>query len=161
MEGTKKVKSRSIHQYSWNSEVETTWNGLIGWRHRTSNTYTYIRTVSFSYVLVHSFPSWLVLGRNQMYCACCSVQMANKLILTGSAKSKADAKTLLSIHIYTVILMLKRVGKSSCRLQGITIPKKDCSKNWAPWSVQKYNSPTFYCCGACSNLLQIPFCLSF
>ena len=36
MEGTKKVKSRSIHQYSWNSEVDTTWISLIGWPHKTS-----------------------------------------------------------------------------------------------------------------------------
>ena len=28
--------SRSFHQYSWNSEVETTWKRLICWRHRTS-----------------------------------------------------------------------------------------------------------------------------
>ena len=31
--------SRSFHQYSWNSGVETTWKSLIGWRHRTSNSY--------------------------------------------------------------------------------------------------------------------------
>ena len=37
----------------------------------------YISTVSsysFSYVVVHSFPSWLVCGRNQMYCAYLSAQ---------------------------------------------------------------------------------------
>ena len=34
---TKKLKS--IHQYSWNSEVETTWISLLFWPHRTSNTY--------------------------------------------------------------------------------------------------------------------------
>ena len=26
----------SFHQYSWNSEVETTWISLIGWQHKTS-----------------------------------------------------------------------------------------------------------------------------
>jgi hypothetical protein len=26
----------SFHQYSWTSEVETTWISLIGWPHRTS-----------------------------------------------------------------------------------------------------------------------------
>ena len=31
--------SRSFLQYSWNSEVETTWKSLICWRHRTSITY--------------------------------------------------------------------------------------------------------------------------
>ena len=36
MEGTKK-KSMSFHQYSWNSEVETTWISLIGWHHKTSS----------------------------------------------------------------------------------------------------------------------------
>ena len=37
--GTKKTISRLFHQYSWNSEVETTWKSLICWRHRTSTTY--------------------------------------------------------------------------------------------------------------------------
>ena len=31
--------SRLFHQYSWNSEVETTWKSWICWRHRTSNTF--------------------------------------------------------------------------------------------------------------------------
>ena len=39
MEGMKKIKSTSFHQYSWNSEVETTWISLIGWHHKTSNKY--------------------------------------------------------------------------------------------------------------------------
>ena len=34
--GQKKIKSMSFHQYSWNSEVETTWISLIGWHHKTS-----------------------------------------------------------------------------------------------------------------------------
>ena len=34
--GQKKIKSRSFHQYSWNSEVDTTWISLIGWPHKTS-----------------------------------------------------------------------------------------------------------------------------
>ena len=33
--GTKNLKSRSFHQYSWNSEVETTWISLIRWPHGT------------------------------------------------------------------------------------------------------------------------------
>ena len=37
--GWKKIKSTSFHQYSWNSEVETTWISLIGWHHKTSSTY--------------------------------------------------------------------------------------------------------------------------
>ena len=40
MEGMKKIKSTSFHQYSWNSEVETIWISLIGWHHKTSNTHT-------------------------------------------------------------------------------------------------------------------------
>ena len=39
MEGTKKIKSKSFHQYSWNSEVETIWISLIGWHHKTSTIY--------------------------------------------------------------------------------------------------------------------------
>ena len=31
--------SGSFHQYSWNSEVETTWKSLICWQHRMSNIY--------------------------------------------------------------------------------------------------------------------------
>ena len=38
-EGTKKMFSRLFHQYSWNSEVKTTWKGLICWQHRTSTNY--------------------------------------------------------------------------------------------------------------------------
>ena len=38
MEGTKK-KIMSFHQYSWNSEVGTTWISLICWHQKTSNRY--------------------------------------------------------------------------------------------------------------------------
>ena len=31
------MKSMSFHQYSWNSEVDTTWISLIGWHHKTSS----------------------------------------------------------------------------------------------------------------------------
>ena len=34
---------------------------------------------SFSYIVVHSLPSWLVWGRNQVWCACCTAQTAHKL----------------------------------------------------------------------------------
>ena len=37
MEGKKKINSSSFRQYSWNSEVETTWIRLIGWHHKTSS----------------------------------------------------------------------------------------------------------------------------
>ena len=36
VEGTKKVKTKSFHQYSLNFEVEKTWISLIGWPHKTS-----------------------------------------------------------------------------------------------------------------------------
>ena len=36
--------SRLFHQYSWNSDVGTTWKGLICWRHRTSIPYTYLKS---------------------------------------------------------------------------------------------------------------------
>ena len=36
MKGMKKIESMSLHQYSWNSEIETTWIILIGWHHKTS-----------------------------------------------------------------------------------------------------------------------------
>ena len=39
MEGMKKIKLMSFHQYSSNSEVEATWASLIGWPHKTSNIY--------------------------------------------------------------------------------------------------------------------------
>ena len=37
--GIKKLRSMLFHQYSWNSEVETTWISLICWAHRTSSMY--------------------------------------------------------------------------------------------------------------------------
>ena len=37
--GRKKIKSTSFHQYSWNSEVETTWISMIGWHNKTSKGY--------------------------------------------------------------------------------------------------------------------------
>ena len=46
-EGRKKYKSTSFHQYSWNSEVETTWISLIGWHHKISNMYLHIQVVIF------------------------------------------------------------------------------------------------------------------
>ena len=37
------TKTNSFHQYSWNSEVETTWIISIGWPLRTSKTYICIK----------------------------------------------------------------------------------------------------------------------
>ena len=52
MEGTKKIKSTSFHQYLWNSEVETTWISLIGWHHKTS---TIVLLLSLLSPLPYSF----------------------------------------------------------------------------------------------------------
>ena len=37
--GTKKLKSKPFNQYSWSSEVESTWTSLIHWPYRTSSMY--------------------------------------------------------------------------------------------------------------------------
>ena len=50
MEGTKKIKSTSFHQYSWNSEVETTWISLIGWHHKTSIIYLFCMKIEYTYL---------------------------------------------------------------------------------------------------------------
>ena len=57
--------------------------------------------LSFSQEVLHSFPSWLVWGRNQVYCACYSARRAtaSKLVLTGIAKQTACTKSLLSYYI--------------------------------------------------------------
>ena len=47
MKGMKKIKSMSSHQYSWNSEVETTWIILICWHHKTSTMYTYVNAMTW------------------------------------------------------------------------------------------------------------------
>ena len=50
--------------------------------------------------MVHLFPSWLVLGRSQVYFACRSAQTTHKIVLAGSAKEPTGAKSLLSWYIY-------------------------------------------------------------
>jgi hypothetical protein len=44
-----------------------------------------------TYVVIHPFPSWLVWGKIQVYCACCAAQMAHKI---GSVNliSKVDSR---------------------------------------------------------------------
>ena len=48
----------------------------MGWNIYKTSTYNRNLSVLFSvlYVVVHSFPSWLIWGRNQVYCACCSAK---------------------------------------------------------------------------------------
>ena len=57
MEGTKKIKSMSFHQYLWNSEVEATWISLNGRHHKTSSIYSqniFIVELDDSYTIVKS-----------------------------------------------------------------------------------------------------------
>ena len=65
MEGTKKIKSRLFRQYSWNSEVETTWISLIGWPHKTSSTYlclNFLYSFQVMKVVEDVFPLCLQIG---------------------------------------------------------------------------------------------------
>ena len=48
------------------------------------------------YTKVYLFPSQLVQGRNQVYCACCSARMAHKPDITAQTKG---AKSLLFYYI--------------------------------------------------------------
>ena len=59
MEGMKKIKSMSFHQYSWNSEVETTWISLIGWHQKTSTAYCIVHCISYNFIvlILHDFVS--------------------------------------------------------------------------------------------------------
>ena len=62
MEGTKKIKPKWIHQYSWNFEVETTWISLIGWLHKTSTKYIMSKTSGkFLQILWSSHNTWLLM----------------------------------------------------------------------------------------------------
>ena len=47
------------------------------------------------YSKVHLFPSLLVWGRNQVYCACCSAKTAHKPDITALVKKTKRAKSLL------------------------------------------------------------------
>ena len=42
--------------------------------------YKDVHVLAYSYVMVHSLPSWLVCDRNQVYFACYSAQTAHKLV---------------------------------------------------------------------------------
>ena len=61
--------------------------------------------LSFSYVVVHLLPSWLVWGRTEVYCACCSAQTALKLVYTGPAKKTLGAKLTVLIHILCIVVL--------------------------------------------------------
>lgn len=46
--------------------------------------------------LIHSFLSWLVWGRNQVYCEFSSAQAAHKLVINALEKQKTGPRSLLS-----------------------------------------------------------------
>ena len=48
-------KKMSFHQYSWNSEVETSWISLIGWPYYLSFTYYSFYFVDLSFITPASF----------------------------------------------------------------------------------------------------------
>ena len=66
----------------------------------------YIRTVSLqlllNYVGLDSFPSQVILGRNQMYCACCSAQIQPKNQFELNQQSRKRAPRANFPNIYTV-----------------------------------------------------------
>ena len=69
MEGKKKIKSTSFHQYSWNSEVETTWISLIGWHHKT------IQILRVSFLRFHGQNEWK--DRLSVHCSVCTKKFHN------------------------------------------------------------------------------------
>ena len=66
MEDMKK-KSLSFHQYSWNSEVETTWISLIGWHHKTSSTYSPRTLLLISRTIVFFMSSGMIFWDEKIF----------------------------------------------------------------------------------------------
>ena len=58
MEGTKKIKLMLFHQYSWNSEVGTTWISLISWHHKTSSIYSYCYRNRVLWIIADYLPQY-------------------------------------------------------------------------------------------------------
>ena len=58
MEGMKKIKSTSFHQYLWNSEVEITWTSLITWHHKTSTKYRVTILMAWTDTIVKPYPQY-------------------------------------------------------------------------------------------------------
>ena len=59
-------------------------------------------------IVVHSFPSWLDWGRNQVYCACCSAQTVHKTSLNWTY---ADKGQLISKCTFGVFKSSKKPTK--------------------------------------------------
>ena len=86
----------------------------IPWGTHSINTWTV--SSQFLYVVINSFPSWLVCGRNQVCCTCCSAQTANKLVSIGSAKVNKQALRTYCPNIYTVGLKVDDEENVSLRI---------------------------------------------
>ena len=63
--------------------------------------------LSFSYVVVHLFPSWLFLGRNQMYCKC-TVHVALPKRPVNYFKLDQQSTFISLINMKSHLLILKK-----------------------------------------------------
>ena len=90
MEAPKKIKSMSFHQYSRNSDVETTWISLIGSHHKTSN----------MYVLMNEDSTWksriLIMPREAFRKVC---KFPTFLVFTSWGNGRGTSRHILGISI--------------------------------------------------------------
>ena len=94
VEGTKKIKTLSFHQYSWNSEVEKTWITLIGWPHKTSTVEPLANECTYHHLLSRLatyLPNWLfsVWGYLQKMVIASSSGSSSKLSKRGNFVRRA------------------------------------------------------------------------
>ena len=101
-EGPKKIKTTLFHWYSWNSEVETTWNSLICWRHRTSKLLIDLLIVYyilfFVCLIVFLSPNLSLFVINTIHFACivCLSSFSNNLLCLLPIFS-----TLLALNVFS------------------------------------------------------------
>ena len=78
-----------LHQYSWNSEVETTWISLIGWPQKMSNTYykpkhtdqDSFQGICDKHLQIHrDHKAWWLIVANLSHCLCGSVFSQKKCV---------------------------------------------------------------------------------
>ena len=95
MEETKKT---SFHQCSWNYAVETTWNSLIGWHHKTS--IMYVCTTIYSKIELNSIACAKISTKtsNTRLCAYRCVQGWRKHFKLGGDIHKK--------HIFNIYMLL-------------------------------------------------------
>ena len=79
MDGTKKIKSTSFHQYSCNSEVETTWISWIGWHHKISNIYYYVYALKLKKLVLASSTLCFQWKNSNIFCSFLKQQKSIKL----------------------------------------------------------------------------------